>query len=89
MNELDKHLTTALQAMNRATQQRLDRQAQAITGHNQRLDAQANAIKSLQQTVSQIQAQQLQFGQALQDLNSMSATLPPLLTKLDSLLAGK
>ena len=75
MNELDKHLTTALQAMEKNTQQRLDSQAQAI--------------KSLQQTVSQIQAQQQQFGQALQDLGNMSASLPPLLTKLDSLLAGK
>ena len=75
MNELDKHLTTALQAMNRATQQRLD--------------SQARVIQRLQQTVSQIQAQQQQFGQALQDLGNMSATLPPLLTKLDSLLAGK
>ena len=75
MNELDKHLTTALQAMNRATQQRLD--------------SQARVIQRLQQSVSQIQAQQQQFGQALQDLGNMSATLPPLLTKLDSLLAGK
>ena len=75
MNELDKHLTTALQAMNRATQQRLD--------------SQARVIQRLQQSVSQIQTQQQQFGQALQDLGNMSATLPPLLTKLDSLLAGK
>ena len=75
MNELDKHLTTALQAMNRATQQRLD--------------SQARVIQRLQQSVSQIQAEQRQFGQALQDLSNMSATLPPLLTKLDSLLAGK
>ena len=75
MNELDKHLTTALQAMNRATQQRLD--------------SQARVIQRLQQSVSQIQAQQQQFGQALQDLGNMSATLPPLLTKLESILAGK
>ena len=75
MNELDKHLTTALQAMDRATQQRLD--------------SQARDIQRLQQDVSQIQTQQQQFGRALQDLSNMSATLPPLLTKLDSLLAGK
>lgn len=75
MNELDKHLTTALQAMNRATQQRLD--------------SQARVIQRLQQTVSQIQAEQRQFGQALQDLGNMSATLPPLLTRLNSLFASK
>lgn len=75
MNELDKHLTTALQAMNRATQQRLD--------------SQARVIQRLQQSVSQIQAEQRQFGQALQDLSNMSATLPPLLTRLNSLFASK
>ena len=75
MNELDKHLTTALQGMEQRTNQRLDRQAQDI--------------RNLQQTVSQLQARQQQSEQALQDLSNVSATLQSLLTRLNSLFASK
>lgn len=75
MNELDKHLTTALRGMEQRILQRQDRQA--------------NDIRNLQQSVSQLQARQQQSEQALQDLNNVSGTLQSLLAKLNSLFANK
>lgn len=75
MNELDKHLTTALQGMEQRIQQRQDRQA--------------NDIRNLQQSVSQLQARQQQSERALQDLSNVSVTLQSLLAKLNSLFASK
>lgn len=75
MSELNRHLTTALQAMEQGINRQLDRQAQDIS--------------NLQQTVNQIQARQQRFEQELLSLSNVSATLQSLLTRLNSLFADK
>ncbi len=54
-----------------------------------RLEAHDNAIQRLQQSVKQLQAQQLESARHLQHLSDIHANLEPLLSRLNDILNGR
>lgn len=89
MTELERMLKNTLTTLEREAIAMQKTHSTSLVNHQRSLETHAQAIRQLQESVSQLRAEQQESAWHLQRLSDIHANLEPLLSRLSVLLNAK